>query len=484
METSTIPLTKIDHCRYEIPSSFNSGMRVPGRIYANEKLLTDILKDRAVEQVVNVAFLPGIVGYSMAMPDMHWGYGFPIGGVAATNPEKGGVISPGGVGFDINCGVRFVRTKLKEQEVRPRLRELVRTLFQSVPSGMGAKGGLRLQNRELKQVLSRGSRWAVEHDYGVEADLEATEDYGCIAGANPEAVSERAYDRGKSQLGTLGSGNHFLEIQIIDKIFDESSAKQLNLFEGEVCVMIHCGSRGLGHQVCTDYCKVFLSCLSKYNIHLPDKQLACAPLNSFEGQEYLSAMRSAANFAFCNRQMILHNVRLSFEKIFSVQWQELGLNQIYDVAHNIAKMEKHKINGKEAVLCIHRKGATRAFPAGHPELPLKYRSIGQPVIIPGSMGSFSYLLIGEEGSSETFYSCCHGAGRVMSRSKAQKIYQAHTLLKELEERGIIVQAESKATIVEEAPGVYKDASEVVEVVSQAGLSRKLCRMRPIGVVKG
>lgn len=483
MET-TIPLKKIDHCRYEVPASHNSGMRVPGRIYASEKLLEHILKDRALDQVVNVAFLPGIVNYSMAMPDMHWGYGFPIGGVAATDPKRGGVISPGGVGFDINCGVRFIRSHFKEEEIRPVLRELVKTLFDDVPSGMGSKGGLSLTRNELKQVLKKGSSFALEREAATESDLEATEDYGCIAAANPDAVSQMAYERGRHQIGTLGSGNHFLEVQVIDKIFDEKVAQQLHLFEGQAAVMIHCGSRGLGHQVCTDYCKIFIQCMSKYSIKVPDIQLACAPVDSIEGQEYLSAMRAAANFAFCNRQYILHNSRRAFEKVFKKKWQDMGLIQIYDVAHNIAKMEKHRFKGEEGMLCVHRKGATRSFPPGHPDLPDRYKSIGQPVIIPGSMGSFSYLLVGEEGSQETFYSCCHGAGRVKSRARAKQEYNAPQLLKELEAKGIIVQAQSRATITEEAPGVYKDATEVVEVVSQAGLARTVCRMRPIGVVKG
>ncbi len=484
VENIKIPLEQVDECRYRIPKSHNPGMRVPGMIYANEKLLRDILKDKALEQVVNVAFLPGIVGHSMAMPDMHWGYGFPIGGVAATDPQAGGVISPGGVGFDINCGVRLVRSNFTETEITPYLRDLVRVLFQDVPAGVGSKSELRVTGQEEKKVLRIGARWAVEQGFGTQSDLDATEDYGGIEGADPTAVSERAYDRGKKQIGTLGSGNHFLEIQVIDKIFDKEIAGALGLFENQVTVMIHCGSRGLGYQVCEDYCREMEKCLQKYKISIPDRQLACAPVESVEGQTYLSAMRSAANYAFTNRQYIMHMTRKSFEKVFRKSWESMGLALIYDVAHNIAKVEKHRVEGKDRMLCIHRKGATRAFPAGHPELSERYRKIGQPVIIPGDMGRNSYLLIGVEGSRETFYSCCHGAGRVMSRTQARKKFNSHQLLSELESRGIIVQAHSHATVTEEAPGVYKDVNDVVDVVDTAGLSKKVCRMRPIGVVKG
>ena len=483
-ETIHIPLEKIDNCRYRIPKSHNPGMRVPGMIYANEKLLGDILNDKAVEQVVNVAFLPGIVGYSMAMPDMHWGYGFPIGGVAATDPGNGGVISPGGVGFDINCGVRLIRSNFKEEEIRKYLKELITALFYNVPAGVGSKSDLRVNAREEKDVLTKGSRWAVAQGFGTQSDLDATEDNGAISGADPEAVSERACDRGKKQIGTLGSGNHFLEIQVIDKIFDERTAHALGLFEGQVTVMIHCGSRGLGYQVCEDYCRDMEQCLHKYKISVPDRQLACAPVESPEGRAYLSAMRAAANYAFTNRQYIMHMTRKSFEKVFRNPWESMGLNLIYDVAHNIAKMEKHEVKGVSHTLCVHRKGATRAFPAGHPELSAQYRTIGQPVIIPGDMGRNSYLLLGTEGSRETFHSCCHGAGRLMSRAQAKKRFNSRTILDELESRGIIVQAHSYSTVTEEAPGVYKDVNDVVDVVHEAGLSKKVCRMRPIGAVKG
>ena len=484
MQQSTIPLERIDAYRLRIPKSYNPGMRVDGRIYASEKLLEDILRDRAVEQVVNVAFLPGIVGYSMAMPDMHWGYGFPIGGVAATDPNEGGVISPGGVGFDINCGVRLVRTDFQFDEVKEYMHDLVQKLFRNVPSGLGSKSDLRVSRNDEEQLLLKGSKWAVAKGFGTPGDLESTEDCGSIEGADPSAVSERAYDRGKAQIGTLGSGNHFLEIQVIDKIFDEGAAKVLNLFEGQVTIMIHCGSRGLGYQICDDYCKEILRCLEKYNIQVPDRQLACAPVHSQEGQAYLSAMRCAANYAWANRQYIMHRTRESFEQVFRKSWESMGMRLIYDVAHNIAKIEKHKVNGQERQLCIHRKGATRSFPSGHPELPQRYKAIGQPVIIPGDMGRNSYLLIGTEEARETFYSCCHGAGRVMSRSKAKKTFNFRELLDELEAKGIVMQAQSRATVIEEAPGVYKDVTDVVDVVHNAGLAKKVCRMRPVGVVKG
>ena len=459
-------------------------MKVPGLIYASDKLLKDILKDKAVEQVVNVAFLPGIVGHSMAMPDMHWGYGFPIGGVAATDPQAGGVISPGGVGFDINCGVRFMRTDFVVDEIQKYLKDLVRTLFHYVPSGIGSKGGLRLTQKDERQVLLKGAQWAVAAGYGTSSDLEATEDYGAIAGADPDVVSERAYARGKNQLGTLGSGNHFLEIQVVEKIFDEELAAELGLFENQVGIMVHCGSRGLGYQVCDDYVRGIVGCLDKYGIEVPDRQLACAPVESPEGREYLSAMRAAANYAFANRQYIMHRTREAFEQVLRKSWESMGIRLVYDVAHNIAKIEKHTFEGREKMLCVHRKGATRAFPPGHPELSPRYRKTGQPVIIPGDMGRCSYLLAGVESARESFYSCCHGAGRVMSRSKAARTFNLQDVMKDLEVRGIILQAQSKATVIEEAPGVYKDVTEVVDVVEEAGLSKKICRMRPVGVVKG
>ena len=477
-------LKKIDEYRWQLPKSAKAGMRVDGIIYADEKLLADIRKDKALEQVANVAFLPGIVNASLAMPDIHWGYGFPIGGVAATDPDNGGVVSPGGVGFDINCGVRLVRTNFHYEDIKDKLRDLVRNLFHSVPSGVGSKGEIRVSEKEERQIMVKGSQWAVSRGYGVDADLDATEERGAIAGADPGAVSERAYERGKAQSGTLGSGNHFLEVQVIDKIYDADIAGEFSLSEGSVTLMIHSGSRGFGYQVCDDYLKIMMRAMQKYDINLPDRQLACAPLDSPEAKQYLAAMRAAANYAWNNRQCLMYLARKSFERTFNMSWQKMGLDLIYDVAHNIAKLEKYKINGKEKTLCVHRKGATRAFPPGHPELEAKYRKTGQPVIIPGDMGRNSYLLAGTEKAGETFYSTCHGAGRVKSRTAATREFSADKLVKELESKGIYVMASGRGTIAEEAPLAYKDVNDVVNVVHNAGISRRVCRMRPVGVVKG
>ncbi|MCX5700511.1 MAG: RtcB family protein [Candidatus Omnitrophica bacterium] len=459
-------------------------MRVPGIIYADEKLLKDIRQDKALEQVANVAFLPGIVNASLGMPDIHWGYGFPIGGVAATDPENGGVISPGGVGFDINCGVRLLKTNLDYQDVKSRLKELVYALFSDIPSGVGSKGDIKVGVKEEKEILIKGAKWAVSKGYGTEDDLECTEEFGAMSGADPDAVSERAYDRGKAQSGTLGSGNHFLEVQVIDQLYNRDICDELNLNLGQITIMIHSGSRGLGFQVCEDYTRSMVHCLSKYNINLPDRQLACAPVNSVEGQAYLGAMKCAANYAWANRQCLMHLTRKVFEKIFGGSWQKLGMFLIYDVAHNIAKIEKHNIGGVEKTLCVHRKGATRAIPAGHSALPQRYKKIGQPVIIPGDMGRNSYLLVGEEGAAETFFSCCHGAGRLKSRTAAAKTINENTLLRELESQGIIVKASGRGTIVEEAPQAYKNVNDVVDVVHNAGIAKRVCRMRPLGVIKG
>ncbi|MDD2679856.1 MAG: RtcB family protein [Candidatus Omnitrophica bacterium] len=481
---SEINLEKIDAFRWKIPKSYKPGMRVPGIIYADEKLLKDIRQDKALEQVANVAFLPGIVRASLAMPDIHWGYGFPIGGVAATDIENGGVVSPGGVGFDINCGVRLLKTNLQYEDVRNKLKELTYALFSDIPSGVGSKGDIRVSAREEKEILVKGAQWAVEKGYGTRDDLDCTEENGAIQGADPAAVSERAYERGKAQSGTLGSGNHFLEIQVIDQLYDRDACDELNLNLGQVTIMIHSGSRGFGYQVCEDYTRSLVHCLAKYNINVPDRQLASAPVDSAEGKAYLGAMKCAANYAWANRQCLMHLTRLTFERIFNLSWQKLGMFLIYDVAHNIAKIEKHIVEGKEKVLCVHRKGATRAIPAGHPALPVKYKQLGQPVIIPGDMGRNSYLLIGQAGAAETFYSACHGAGRLKSRTASARSENADTLLKELESRGIIVKASGRGTIVEEAPQAYKDVNDVVDVVHNAGLSKRVCRMRPLGVIKG
>jgi len=475
-------LEKVDNYRWRIPKS--GGMKVPGLIYADEKLLKDIYKDKALEQVANVAFLPGIVNYSLAMPDIHWGYGFPIGGVAATDIEEGGVVSPGGVGFDINCGVRLMRTEFDFEDVKDKIKDLVYVLFSTVPAGVGSKGDIRVSVKEEKEILVKGSKWAVAKGYGTQNDLECTEENGAIAGADPDAVSDRAYERGKAQSGTLGSGNHFLEVQVIDQLYDADLCDSFGLRLGQIMVMIHSGSRGFGYQVCEDNLRSMVQCLQKYNIKVPDRQLACAPVNSQEAQIYLGAMRCAANYAWANRQCLMHLTRLSFEKVFNMSWQKIGMELIYDVAHNIAKIEKYNINGKEKKLCVHRKGATRAFPPGHPSLPERYRKTGQPVIIPGDMGRNSYLLVGTEKAVETFYSTCHGAGRVMSRSAATRTIKLNVLLKELESKGIIVKASGRGTIVEEAPEAYKDVNQVVNVVHNAGISKRVCRMRPLGVIKG
>ncbi|MFA5150669.1 MAG: RtcB family protein [Candidatus Omnitrophota bacterium] len=481
---SEINLRKIDDFRWEIPRSYKPGMRVPGVIYADEKLLKDIGQDKAMEQVANVAFLPGIVKASLAMPDIHWGYGFPIGGVAATDIENGGVVSPGGVGFDINCGVRMLKTNLHFEDVKGKLKDLTYALFSDVPSGVGAKGDIRVSAKEEEEILIKGAKWAVEKGFGIQDDLDCTEEQGAIAGADPAAVSERAYERGKAQSGTLGSGNHFLEVQMIDQLYDRDACDELNLDLGQITVMIHSGSRGFGYQVCEDYTRSLVHCLAKYNINVPDRQLASAPVNSAEGKAYLGAMKCAANYAWANRQCLMHLVRLTFERIFNLSWQKLGLFLIYDVAHNIAKIEKHIVDGKEKTLCVHRKGATRAIPPGHLALPQKYKKLGQPVIIPGDMGRNSYLLVGTEGAAETFYSACHGAGRVKSRTAAARTVNLDTLLKELESQGIIVKASGRATIVEEAPEAYKNVNDVVSVVHNAGLAKRVCRMRPLGVIKG
>jgi tRNA-splicing ligase RtcB len=479
------PLEKIDAYRWRIPKNFKAGMRVDGIIYADEKLMKDIRHDQAAEQVANVAFLPGIIKASMAMPDIHWGYGFPIGGVAATDIEKGGVVSPGGVGFDINCGVRLVRTNLKEEDVRPRLKELVAALFNTVPAGVGSEGTIKATAKDEKEILIKGSAWAVKNGFGVEDDLEVTEERGAIPGADPDLISDRAFERGKSQSGTLGSGNHFLEIQVIDQLYDRDLSDAFGLDLGQVMIMIHSGSRGLGYQVCDDSIKTMLKCLTKYNIKVPDRQLASAPVDSPEGKAYLGAMRGAANYAWNNRQCLMHLTREAFEKTFNASWQKLGMSLVYDVAHNIAKIEKHTVNGKERTLCVHRKGATRAFGPGHPDLPQKYQKTGQPVIIPGDMGRNSYLLAGtQKAMEETFGTTCHGAGRLKSRHEAKKSVAYHDLFRELEAKGIVLMASGHGTVVEEAPSAYKDVNEVVDVVHNAGLARRAARMRPMGVIKG
>lgn len=478
------PIEKIDDYRWRIPKTYNPGMRVPGVIYADERLLRNIRADRAAEQVANVAHLPGIVKYSLAMPDIHWGYGMPIGGVAATDIEKDGVVGAGLVGYDINCGVRLVRTNLTEKDIKAKMRDLVYALFNSIPAGVGSKGKIRINAQEERKLFVRGAQWAVERGFGKAEDLEYTEERGAIKGADPTQVSARAYERGEKQAGTLGSGNHFLEMQVIDQIYDNKAAEVFNLYLGQVTVMIHSGSRGFGYQVCDDYTKGMVHSLNKFGIRLPDRQLACAPVNSKEGQAYLGAMRCAANYAWCNRQVLMELTRRTFQQFFNLGPKDLGMELIYDVAHNIAKIEKHMIDGEQRTLCVHRKGATRAFPPGHKELPEKYRPIGQPVIIPGDMGRNSYLLVGTKKAAETFYSTCHGSGRRLSRSAAIRKLRGRSIARELEQKGIFVRSSGRQTLAEEAPEAYKDVNEVVDVVDKAGISRRICRMRPLGAVKG
>lgn len=478
-------LRKISDWCWEIPQTCKPGMRVPGRIYASEEFLEHIVKDKCEEQIANVAFLPGVVKYSLAMPDIHWGYGFPIGGVAATDVEAGGVVSPGGIGFDTNCGVRLMRTNLTAAETVPKIRELVTTLYHTVPCGVGVGGNIKVGQVELKEILRKGSRWAVGKGFGVAEDLDCTENNGCIAEADPSLVSDRAIKRGLDQSGTLGSGNHFLEVQFIEKIFDRETAESFGLFAGQVTVMIHSGSRGLGYQICDDYLKIMRGCPEKYGFSIPDRQLVAAPVKSEEGQRYLHAMFCAANYAWANRQCLMHLTRLAFEKVFRRGGKALGLDLVYDIAHNIAKLEKHTVDGKEKLLCVHRKGATRAFPRGHSDIPEKYQSVGQPVIIPGDMGRNSYVLVGTDlAMQETFGSVCHGAGRLMSRTEAVRKCRVSDIVKELEQKGIVVMATGRETVAEEAPYAYKDVNEVIGVVTQAGLAKPVAKMRPLGVIKG
>ncbi|MFN3739662.1 MAG: RtcB family protein [Thermodesulfovibrionales bacterium] len=476
-------LIRIDQNRLEIPQTYKPGMRTKGIIFVDEELEKELEKE-SIEQVANVATLPGIVGSSLAMPDIHTGYGFAIGGVAAFDLKEG-IISPGGVGYDINCGVRLLRSNLTKEEVLPKIKELVNALYNEIPTGVGSKGKIRLDSSSEKELLRKGARWAVENGYGEGADLERIESGGCIEGADPSLISEKAYERGRAQQGTLGSGNHFLEVQYVDEIYDEKAATELGLFKNQITVMIHTGSRGFGHQVCTDFLEIMERAAKKYGIELPDKELACAPFNSPEAQDYLSAMRAAANYAWANRQCLMHWTKECFMKVFNVSPRELGLTLIYDGAHNIAKIEEHIVNGKRVKLVVHRKGATRAFPPGHPELPDIYKRLGQPVIIPGDMGRYSYLLLGtEKAMHETFGSTCHGAGRLLSRHQAIKKAKGRSISREMEDRGIIVRSAGRETLAEEMSEAYKDVSNVVEVVHRAGISRKVARLHPIGVIKG
>ena len=475
-------LVKVRDCVWEIPQQ--GKMRVPGRIYASESMLRHIESDNAHQQVANVAHMPGILRYSIAMPDIHWGYGFPIGGVAAFDMEEG-VISPGGVGYDINCGVRLMATKLHRDEVVPKMQQIVNQLFRDIPTGVGASGALSVSTSELRKVVTEGAKWAVAHGYGTENDLEYIEEQGCVRGAKPDKVSNRAWERAREQLGTLGSGNHFLEIGYVDEVYDEEAARAFGLELGQVTLLIHCGSRGFGHQICDDYLVVMDKAVRKYHISLPDRQLACAPIQSSEGQAYLGAMQCAINYAFANRQVIGHYARLSFAKALKATPESLGIRTVYEVAHNIAKIERHTVDGRERVVCVHRKGATRAFPAGSPEIPSAYRAVGQPVLVPGDMGRYSYVLVSTPlAMEETFGSACHGAGRSMSRHQAKRVASGRDIAGELRREGIIVQGQTRRTMAEEIPEAYKDVSEVVEATVRAGLAKKVVRLRPLGCIKG
>lgn len=475
-------IKQIDKYRWELPKT--GAMRVPGIIYATESMLKAEKQKEPLKQVANVATLPGILKASFAMPDMHWGYGFPIGGVAAFDWESG-IISPGGVGYDINCGVRLATTSLIEKEVRPKLKDLVNALFRSIPSGVGSTGPIKLSIPEEKKVLKEGSRWAVSQGLGTDSDIEHTEDGGCMPDADPEVLSQRALERGRKQLGTLGSGNHFVEIGVVETVYDTRAAQVFGLFEGQITLMLHSGSRGLGHQVCDDFLALMSKHVKKLGFNLPDRQLACAMIQSKEGMRYYNAMACAANYAWANRQILMHRSREVFLRVLGIGPRDLGMNLIYDVCHNIAKKEKHVIDGEKRTVCVHRKGATRSFPPGHEALCDQYRNIGQPVIIPGDMGTASYVLLGtQKAMEETFGSTCHGAGRVLSRKAAKKASKGRAIHRELEDKGILVKWTGRSTLAEEIPEAYKDISEVVEVVHEVGISKKVAKLRPIGVVKG
>jgi tRNA-splicing ligase RtcB len=479
------PLEPVDPCCYRIPKSYKPGMRVDGLIFANERLMHTLAKDQAPEQVANVAMLPGIQVASLAMPDIHWGYGFCIGGVAATDPEEGGVISPGGVGYDINCGARLITSNLFYREVKGHLHTLVNELFKSVPTGVGRSGKYRFDKRELRQLMGQGTSYLKGRELATGGDVAFTEAEGVLEGADPDLVSDQALKRGEDQCGTLGSGNHFLEVQVVDHVFDAEAAQVMGLEKDQVVVLIHSGSRGLGYQVCDDALVHLRKAPEKYGIELPDRQLACAPADSPEGKRYIGAMRAAANFAWCNRQLLMMQAREVFARVFGRSWQEMQMNLLYDVCHNIAKLEEHTVAGKKKKVWVHRKGATRAFPPGHPEVPDVYRKIGQPVIIPGDMGRASWVLAGQPGSMErTFGTTCHGAGRVMSRTEAVRRSAGRRIDKELEARGVIARAQSRKGLAEEQPDAYKNVDDVVEVVDGAGLSKRVARLRPLGVIKG
>jgi tRNA-splicing ligase RtcB len=484
MKYKTYQINKISDSLFEVAAA--GGMRVPGRIYASEKMMGAILReDESLQQVINVAHLPGIQKYALAMPDIHWGYGFPIGGVAATDLEAG-VVSPGGVGYDINCGVRLARTDLSERDVRPHIQKLVTNLYNTIPTGIGSSGAIKkLSEKDMFGLLRKGMGWAVEHGFGDAEDIEHTEENGRLGGADPALVSKRAIERGRPQLGTLGSGNHFLEIDIVDQIYREQEAAAMGLFAQQIVILIHTGSRGCGYQICDDFLKVLTRASQTHRIALPDRQLACAPIRSAEGGDYLSAMAAGANFAWNNRQVIMSLARDVFLQTLSISARALHFKLVYDVSHNIAKIEEHKINGRIKKLCLHRKGATRAYPPGHPDIPASYQKSGQPVLVPGDMGRYSFVCAGtQKAMEETFGSTCHGAGRLQSRKKAKAMGRGRDLISEMAEMGVFVQAHGYQTVAEEMPYAYKDVATVVDVMDKAGISRKVARLKPIGVIKG
>ena len=480
-----VPLQRIDPFRWLIPASYQEGMQVPGVVYADDGLIQQILDDNALRQVANVATLPGIVGAALGMPDIHWGYGFPVGGVAATDAETG-VVSPGGIGFDINCGVRLMATELVRDQIRGQVDKLADALFKTLPSGVGGAGMRELTIHEMRDVMVQGAAWAVEDGYGRAEDLDVTEEGGCLAGANPDQVSPVAMQRGMKQLGSLGSGNHFAEVQFVEHIYDQAAAEVMGIGQvGQIVVTIHCGSRGFGHQIAEDYIKLAEAKQAGYGFKLVDRQLSCLPLQSDEGKAYMAAMACGANFAWANRQMLMHGVREAFTSVFGRKARTKNMPLVYDVCHNIAKIEEYEIDGQKRRVCVHRKGATRAFPAQHPALPEKYRQIGQPVLIPGDMGRYSFVLVGAPGSMEqSFGSCCHGAGRRQSRTTAKKSLSPRDLLDQLDARGVTVRVHSKNLLTEEAPAAYKDAQQIVNVVHNAGLAQLVARLRPIIVIKG
>ncbi len=478
-------LKRVSEAVWELPTSFKKGMLVPARVYGTEKIV-NAMDNGVFDQVTNVACLPGIQNHAYCMPDGHWGYGFPIGGVAAFDLKEG-VISPGGIGFDINCGMRMLTTNLSINDFQPKLHEVVDTLFKTVPTGVGVKGFVKVNRSQFDEVSETGAAWCIENNYGWEEDLERMEEHGVIQGADVSKVTDKAKSRGMEQLGTLGSGNHYLEVQVVrdENIFDKELAEKMGIFDGQIVVMIHCGSRGFGHQIATDYLRVFDTAMQKYNIHVHDKELACAPFSSEEGQDYYKAMACAANMAFANRQVILHRVRECFSKIFRKSPEDLEMHLVYDVAHNVAKVEDHSVGSRKKKVLVHRKGSTRSFPPDHPELNQLYKKIGQPVIIGGSMETGSYLLVGtQKAMTETFGSTAHGSGRTMSRTQAKNEIRGDLLQKDMAKHGIYVRATSMAGLAEEAGRAYKNIDDVIDAVNKAGISRPVVGLKPIGNIKG